>query len=112
MNKQVQLCVTMDLRDFAAFEDLTSELGIEMYDEKIIDQAKAKPVARKRQKKAIHMATEVWDSIMEYDPDKSTYDQIRAQLISEFGGHNVPSTETIRRVYCGKVKRPNRSLIK
>ena len=43
MKKQVKLCLTMPLRDYAAFEDLASQLGVSITDITIANDV---PVAK------------------------------------------------------------------
>lgn len=115
MKKRIKLCITMALRDYAAFEDLAAELGLDVSDVDIVNADEKQRTIKKR-RSPVYLATVVWDRIKKFSadyelPEQLGYTEVRRRLIVEFGKENVPSPETIRRVVLGKVDRPKRELI-
>ena len=122
MKKRIKLCITMALRDYAAFEDLTTELGIAISDINIVNEdVKSAPRPKPQKRKAgsrrvVRMSPEIWDRIQkfkhDYDlPKDLTYIEVHRRLGCEFGKNDVPSPETVRRVVIGLKSRPVGALI-
>ncbi len=114
MSRKLQLCLTMDLGDYNAFEQLAKELGMDVnaWDLEIVKVPEPKAKAKKtKRRKPVYMYTEVWDAIKAVkDVKDKTYDQIRDELVPVWGGKHIPSTETIRRVLADAIPRPNRPM--
>jgi len=108
MKKQIKLSVTMPLRDYGAFEDLATELGVHIQDEEIL-HGDIKPKKRRVRGKRIKPTAEIWDAAREYPEDTQTA-RVQRDLRTRFGDGNVPSKSTIGRIRQGVTPRPERSM--
>jgi len=110
--KLVTMCLTIRLRDYQAFEDLAEELGVDVFDVKLIEMQPDKKVTevkkRKRAKPKVKfkVTTELWDKIMSY-PESMTYSAIVRQMgKGEKNPRKIPSCQSVSNIRQGKIKRP------
>ena len=109
MKTYVTLCITMPLRDYASFEDLAEELGVNVTKVELATNTKmaegkpAKAPAPKLTKKRVMLTRELFDATMEY-PDSMANVSVVRNLTKRFG--KSPHVSTIGRVRSGKISRP------
>ncbi len=105
MKHNVQLCLVMPLRDYAAFEDLAEEMQIRITKVEVIsdDDAVPKGTQHHVSKRRTKMTSELWDAIKSY-PDTMTLIDMRKSLRRNYS--NPPSTQTISRVINNYITRP------
>jgi len=105
MKTYVTLCITMPLRDYASFEDLAEELGVNVTKVELASNTKMaaeKPV-KANPKKRVRLTRELYDAIMEY-PESMSNVSIRRNLSKRF--EDTPHVSTIGRVRRKQIKRP------
>ena len=105
MKTYVTLCITMPLRDYASFEDLAKELGVNVTKVEIAaDGAHQHARTSTHQKpKRVMLTRELFDAAKEY-PDSMTNVSVVRNLTKRFG--KSPHVSTIGRVRSGKISRP------
>lgn len=96
---KVRLCLEMALRDFAAFEDLAIELGVEITDTTIVKANGSAPTRAPR----VILTPKLWDQIRKYPKDMTAL-AIRKDLQRQ--QIRAPAKSTIARIRCGDTPRP------
>ena len=105
METQIKLCLTLPLRDYAAFEDLATELGVRIFDIEIADTQKPQPQPQPptkyapRRSRRVPVTRELYDAVMSY-PDDMAHRAVVRQLLKKYD--KVPSVSCIGRIRRGE----------
>lgn len=108
--KRVTMCLTIRLRDYSAFEDLAEELGVEVFDVRLMEPDSSEEAVttprRIHQKRRVFLTAQIWDKVMSY-PETMTFSSMARQMgKGNRNSREVPSSQTISRIRRGIIKRP------